>query len=346
MNVKRFIKGLVIVPICALSFTGMAASQNYSVVDTIKVGGEGGWDFLTVDDQASRLYLSHNTIVNVVDLKSKTVVGTIPDTKGVHGIAIAKDLNKGYVSNGKDSSVTIFDLKTLKTITKIAVTGKGPDAIMYDKFSHQVFVFNGKSSNATVIDAKENKVVGSIALDGKPEVCVTNDSGLVYVNLEDKSVVLVINAKQLKIEQKWPLAPGDGPTGLAIDKKNNRLFSGCGNHLMVVMDSRNGKVISTLPIGDHVDGVAFDPAVKCAFSSNGEGNITVVQEVSPDSFKVAETVQTQKGAKTITLNPQTHHLYLSVADFGPAPQPSEDEPKPRPKVIEGTFKVLDVAQGK
>ena len=314
----------------------------YKIVNRFSVPGEGGWDYLTIDESTGRLFLSHGTVVQVIDSKSGKLLGTITDTKGVHGIALANDLNKGFTSNGKDTSVTIFDLSTLATITKIKVTGINPDAILYDEFSHKIFVFNGKSSNATVIDAASNRVVETIVLDGKPEFAVSDGAGKVFVNIEDKSEIQVINSKILKVEKTWSVAPGEEPSGLALDRITHRLFSVCNNKMMVIMDSENGKVITSLPIGGSVDGVAFDPELKTAYSSNGDGTVTVVLEKSNDWFKVIETIATQKGARTIALDKKTHHVYLTTAEYGDVPDPTAENPKRRPPIKPETFKVIDI----
>jgi DNA-binding beta-propeller fold protein YncE len=284
------------------------------------------------------MYVSHGMIANVVDLKTGKSAGTIADTKGIHGIAIANDLNKGYTSNGRDSSVTVFNLKTLEVITIIHITGKNPDAILYDSFSGKVFTFNGGSADATAIDAKTDKVIGTIALNGKPEFPQADGKGKVYVNNEDKSEINVINSVTLKVEQHWSIAPGEEPSGLALDNQNHLLFSVCGNKLMVVSDAVAGKVLTTLPIGDGCDGAVFDPVYKRVYASNGEGTMTVVQEVTPASFKVLETVKTHQGARTITLDNTTHHLYLSCAEY----EASAEGSAGRPKLIAGSFMVLDI----
>ena len=314
------------------------AQSNYKVAGQIHLEGDGGWDYLSVDESAGRLYVSHATMALVVDLKTGKQIGKIPSTNGIHGIAVVTSLNKGFTSNGRDSSVTVFDLKTFEVTGKIKVTGKNPDAILYDAFSQKLFTFNGGSSNATVIDPKENKVIGTIHLDGKPEFPVTDGKGKIFVNIEDKSKISLINATTLKVEKSWSIAPGEEPSGLALDNETHRLFSVCGNKLMVVSDAEAGKVVTTLPIGDRCDGVAFDPATKRAFSSNGEGTITVVQEVNKDSFKVLETIVSQKGARTIAVDKTTHHLYLPTAEFEAAPSDNG-----RPAMKPGTFMVLDVA---
>ncbi|MBF0500380.1 MAG: YncE family protein [Candidatus Riflebacteria bacterium] len=341
---RKSVLALCCLSLLCLTNAGQAqtASSQYKIANRISVDGEGGWDLLAVDETSGRLYMSHSTMVQVIDTKAGKVVGTIPNTNGVHAIAIASDLKKGFITCGKDSTVAIFDLESLKILASVAVTGQNPDAILYDSFSHQVFVFNGKSSNATVIDANTNKVTSTIALDGKPELPVSDENGTVFVNLEDKSMIDVINAKTMKVEQKWPIAPGEEPTGLAIDKENNRLFAGCNNKMMVVIDSKTGKVITTLPVGEHVDGVAFDPEKKRAYSSNGDGTLTVVQEEGKDKFSVLETVTTQKGARTLAVDTKTHHIFLPTAEFGPPPAPTTEHPKPRPSIKPGTFVILDV----
>ena len=320
-----------------MSSTCLLAQSNYKAGNKIHVEGDGGWDYLNVDEVNGRIFVSHGTVAQAIDIKTGKLVGTIPNTIGIHGIAIANDLNKGFTSNGRDSSVTIFNLKTFEIITKINVTGRNPDAILYDPFSHKVFTFNGGGNNSTVIDANENKVIGTIALDGKPEFPVTDGKGKIYVNIEDKSVINVINSVTLKVEKHWPIAPGEEPSGLALDNQTHRLFSVCANKFMVVTDAETGKIITTLPIGDRCDGVAFDPEKKRAYASNGEGSITVVQEDNGNSFKVLETVLTQPGAKTIAIDKNTHHLYLTTAEYETAPSATNRRPPVKPN----SFVILD-----
>ena len=315
----------------------LTAQSNYKISRQIAVGGDGSWDYITVDGAASRIYASHATSAVVVDSKTGKVIGSIPDTKGIHGIALNKALNRGYTSNGRDSSVTVFDLTTLKPIETIKVTGANPDCIMFDSFSGKIFTFNGRSSNATVIDSKNNKVLATIPLDGKPEFAASDGNGNIFVNIEDKSVINVISSKEFKVIHQWPIAPGEEPSGLALDNETHRLFSVCSNKLMVVTDAETGKVITTLPIGDRCDGVAFDPAKKLAYSSNGEGSITVVQEVNAKTFKVLETIKTLPGAKTIALDLATHHLYLPTAEYGVAAAGER-----RPPIKPNSFMILDV----
>ena len=318
------------------------AQSNYKVLNKIHIDGNGGWDYITMDEAASRLYVSHGNEMNVVDVTTNTLIGTIPDTKGVHGITLAKDLNKGFISDGRDTSVTIIDLKTLKFIAKVKVTGNNPDAILYDPFSQKVFTFNGRSSNSTVIDAKTNKVIGTIKLAGKPEFAVTDLKGKIFVNIEDKNSITAINVNTLKVEHDWSIVPGEAPSGLAIDLKNKRLFSVCENKIMVVVDYETGKVITTLKTGEGTDGVSFDPVLKRAYSSNGQGTMTVVQEKDANTFTVLENVPTQKGARTITVNSKTHKLYLPTAEYNEAPAPTAQNPRPRATIKPGTFTVLEV----
>jgi YVTN family beta-propeller protein len=327
---------------CWISSFAQTDNSKYKIANKFRVEGDGGWDYLTADDSTGRLFISHGNIVQVVDDKTGKLIGTITGLNGVHGIALANDLNKGFISSGRDSSVTVFNLKTLAAITKINVTGKNPDAILYEPFTQKVFTFNGRSSNVTVIDAKTYAVEGTIAVDGKPEFSATDGKGNVYFNVEDKSEVSVINAKTMKVEKTWSVKPGEEPSGLAIDAANHLLFSVCGNKLMVISDAVEGKVITSVPIGEGVDGAAFDPVLKRVYSSNGEGTLTVVQEENNNKFSVIETVKTQKGARTITVDRKTHHVFLPTADFGETPAPTKDKPKPRPQIKPNTFLILDI----
>ena len=320
--------------------------QTYKVSKKINISGDEGWDYLAVDDVNQHLFVSHGSVVNVVDLKTDKTIATISDTKGVHGIAIANDLNKAFITDGKDNAVTIVNLKTFELIEKVTIEGQKPDAVLYDQFSHKVLTFNAKSNDATVIDAVTNKVVKTIPLGGKPEFSVTNTKGLIYVNIEDKNQIKTIDAKTLEVTATWSIAPGDEPSGLAIDLKTNRLFAVCGNNLMIVVDATNGNIIKTLPIDADCDGVAFDAKRKLAFTSNGIGTITVVKEENSNTFSVQETVKTQKGARTITLNKKTHQLYLSTADFGAKPEATTVNPKPRASLIPNSFVVLVVESAK
>jgi YVTN family beta-propeller protein len=317
-------------------------AQSYKVSKKIAVPGDEGWDYLAVDEVNQHLFVSHGSVVNVVDLKTDKILATIPDTKGVHGIAIANDLNKAFITDGKDNAVTIVNLTSFELIAKVPIEGQKPDAVLYDQFSQKVFTYNAKSSDATVLDAVSNKVIKTIPLEGKPEFSVTNTKGLVYVNIEDKNQIKTIDTKTLEVTATWSIAPGDEPSGLAIDLETNRLFSVCGNKLMVIVDATNGTIIKTLPIGDGCDGVAFDPTRKLVFSSNGEGSLTVVKEENATTFRVQETVPTQKGARTIAVNKTTHQLYCSTANYGSKPEPTPENPKPRAPLVPNSFVVLVV----
>jgi len=329
---------VIFLVLLSVSFVHSQQTSNgwYKIVKNIHPEGDDKWDYLSSDDQASRLYVSHGNIVQVVDEVKGEVIGQITGLNGVHGIAIAAGMKKGFISSGKDSSVTVFDTKTLKVITKITVTGKGPDAILFDPFSKKVFVNNGKTNNVTVINAETNKVEATIALEGKPEFSVSDGKGKVYMNIEDKNSIAVINSSTYKVENVWSLAPGEGPSGLAIDNEMHRLFSVCQNKLMVVADAGTGKIIMTLPIGDRTDGAAFDPGLRRAYSSNGDGTLTVVQEEKGDTFSILANVATQKGARTITVNTLTHHLYLPTASF------EAQVGNERPKIVPSSFVILEL----
>ncbi len=321
-------------------FGNEPAPSNFKIVNKIHLEGDAGWDYLYSDDNAGRLYVSHGTMVQVVNETNGQLIGTISGMKGVHGIAIASEFEKGFISSGRDTSVTVFDTRTLKVIERIKVTGQNPDAILFDSFSKKVFTFNGRSNNSTVIDVTTDKIIETIALPGKPEFSVSDGKGKVFVNFEEESKIGQINSSTLKVENVWPIAPGEEPSGLAFDVETKRLFSVCGNKLMVIVDAENGKVITSVPIGERVDGSAFDPDLKYIYSSNGDGTLTVVKEENKDSFKILENVPTQKGSRTITVNRKTHHIYLSTADF--EPRKEGDDPKARPKIVPNSFVVLDI----
>jgi DNA-binding beta-propeller fold protein YncE len=308
------IAGLSLVGL-SLSLADAQTAPGYKVIKKISIPGQGGWDYLAVDEAARRLYVSHATQVEVLDVDSGAIVGKIENTQSVHGIAIAPELGRGFTSNGQSSNVTIFDLKTLKKIADVP-TGKKPDAIIYDPTSSRVFAFNGGSNSVTAIQAADGKVAGMVDLGGGPEYAVADGSGYVYDNLEDESLVLKINARSLKVEQRWPTGPCASPSSISMDRPNRRLFVGCRSKVMAVMNADSGQVITTLPIGDHVDATAFDPDSKLIFNSNGEGTITVIHEDSPDEYSVIETVKTLPKAKTMALDMKTHQLFLSTAEAG------------------------------
>ena len=320
-----------------------AAGPGYKVVNTYKVGGEGGWDYLTADAAARRLYISRGTHVIVLDLDSGKTVGDIADTPGVHGIALAPELGRGFVSNGREGTVSIFDLKTLATSSKVKV-GDNPDAILYDPATQRVFTFNGRSQDSTAIDAVKGTVLGTIKLDGKPEFAASDAKGQIFVNIEDKSELTAIDPNKLEVKAKWPLAPCESPSGLSIDRKNRRLFVGCENKMMAVVNADTGKVLATPAIGDGVDATTFDDETGLAFASCGEGVLTVVREESPDKFSVAETVPTQQGARTLALDSKTHNVFVVTAKFGPPPAATADNPHPRRSILPDSFVVLVVGK--
>jgi DNA-binding beta-propeller fold protein YncE len=321
----------------------VAADSGYHVVKTYTLGGEGGWDYLTLDSASRRLYISRATHVVVIDADSGKPVGDIPDTPGVHGIALAPEFGRGFISNGREGTVSIFDMNGLKTLNKMKV-GENPDAILYDPASKRVFAFNGRSHDASVIDAEKGALISTIKLDGKPEFAVTDEKGEVFVNIEDKSELTAINSRSLQVTSRWPLTPCEEPTGLAIDRKNRRLFSGCSDKLMAVVNSDTGQLITVLPIGDGVDGTAFDPDTGYAFASCGEGLLTVVHEDSAGKFNVVDNIPTQRGARTLTLDPKTHQIFLVTAKFGPPPATTASQPRPRPAILPDSFVMLVVGR--
>ena len=318
-----------------------APGDQYKLDKSYVLGGDGGWDYLAFDTVGHRLFLSRATRVMVVDPDTGKLITEIPDTAGVHGIAFSQDLGKGFSSNGQESTVTEFDLKTLKQIAKIKVTGENPDAIAYEPVSRRIFTFNGHSGNSTVIDAATGTVVATIPLDGKPEFAVADGKGRIYVNIEDKSELSEIDAAKAVVVKTWSLAPCQEPSGLAMDQAHRRLFSGCDNKVMAVSDADAGKVVATLPIGEGVDATGFDPGTGLAFSSNGEGNLTVIHEDSPDKYSVVQTAATRKFARTMTLDPASHKVYLVTADVKVEPAPAGQRPKRT--VLPGTFTLLVMA---
>jgi YVTN family beta-propeller protein len=323
------------------SFASAApGASGYHLLKKIPLGGEGGWDYLTFDSHTRKLFISRGTKVVVLGVDAGKVAGEIPNTDGVHGIALAPDLNRGFTSNGRANTVTIFDLKTLAVIATVPA-GTNPDAIVYDASSKRVFTMNGRSSNATAIDAATGNVAGTIALDGKPEFAVADGDGRVYVNIEDKSEMQAIDSKKLAVTATWKVAPCEEPSGLAMDAAHRRLFAGCGNKMMAVVDADSGKIIATPAIGDGVDANAFDPGTGLAFASNGQSaTLTVVHEDAPDTFTVVEDVATQRGARTMALDPKSHEVYLVTADFGARPAATADNPRPRPAIVPDSFVVL------
>jgi DNA-binding beta-propeller fold protein YncE len=317
----------------------------YHLLRKMAVGGDGGWDYLTVDPEAKRIYLSRGTHVMIVDEEKGEVIGDIPDTKGVHGIALAKDLGKGFTSNGQAASVTVFDLSSMKTTGTITGTGKNPDSIIYDASTKRVWTFNGGTANSTVIDATSEKIVGTVALAGKPETPVLDGKGSIFVNIEDKNSLVQIDAKAMTVKHTYPMAGCEGPSGIAMDTAHRRVFSGCSDSKkLAVTDADSGKQIAAVDICEDTDASAFDAALGFAFASCREGAISVVHEDSPDKYSVAQTIKTEFGARTMAIDTKTHHLFTVTSDLKPPAAPTAENPHPRPQPVPGTFRVLEYAQ--
>jgi DNA-binding beta-propeller fold protein YncE len=316
------------------------AAPHYRIAQHLALPGDEGWDYLTFEQGGHRLFVAHGSRVLVVDADKLAVVGEIADTPGVHGIALAPDLGRGYVSAGRAGTVVVFDLKTLARLKVIKVTGENPDAILYDPATHRVFTFNGRGRNATAIDAQSNEVIGSIALDAKPEFAQSDGKGRVYVNLEDKSSLALIDPRKLAVVSVWPIAGCDAPSGLALDAARERLFPGCDNKVMAAVDGRSGRVLGTVPIGAGVDATAFDPGTRLAYASCGDGTLTVARVSPRGALEVVESVPTQRGARTLALDLRTHRVFLVTSDFAPPPAPSAEHPHPRPAIVPGSFRLL------
>ncbi len=334
-----FLAGLAIV----LASTQMnAQTSGFQLIKKTIVGGEGGWDYLTVDSENRRLYVSHSTKVEVLNIDTHEKVGEIANLQGVHGIAIVPKKGRGITTNGRTNTATIFDLNSLAPIAEVP-TGKNPDALLYDNFSNRVYIFNHSGGDATVVDIATGKVTGTVVLGGEAvEAGVSDENGTIFVNLEDINEIVSIDTKSLTVKTRWKIAPGEEPTGLALDRETHRLFTVCHNEWMMILDSDNGKVVAQVPIGKRVDGVVFDPSTKLAISSNGEGSISIVKEISANEFKLVETVKTEVGARTITMDHKTHHVFVSSAQYGTAPAATTENPRPRPPVLPGTFMILEL----
>jgi DNA-binding beta-propeller fold protein YncE len=322
---------------------GLAAPQTggYHLLKKIVIGGGGGWDYLALEAGSRLLYVSHGNAFEVVNVDTGAKLDPIPNLQGVHGVAFAPDRGRGYISNGRGNSVTVFDLKTRAVIEEVSVTpGQNPDAIMYDAVSGRVFTFNGRTANATAIDAATDKVVGTVDIGGKPEFAVTDGKGLVFVNNEDKSEIVSFDAKTLEVKKRWSIAPGEGPSGLAVDLKNKRLFSVC-DKVLVVSDFVAGKVVATVEIGPGPDAVRYDPGTGLIFAPcGGNGTLSVVRQESADKYSLLETVPTARGGRTMELDLKTHNVFVVVAEYGPASAPTKEVPKPRPTVVPNSFQVL------
>jgi YVTN family beta-propeller protein len=329
---QPFTKTCLVLAASTLCFLQVSAQKSgYHLIHTFHIKSGGGWDYLAVN--GSKLYVSHSTQVNILDKQSGDSVGVVPNTNGVHGIAFIPALNKGYTSNGRSNNVTVFELSTGKVLSQVT-TGQNPDAIIYEPYTRKIITCNGRSNDLTIIDPATEQVTATIPLGGKPETAVSDEEGKLFVNLEDKNEIVAVNLQTGKVESHWSIAPAEGPTGLAYDKETKRLFAGC-EKMLAVVDAVNGKLIDKITIGDGCDGVAFDKDSKTIFTSNGEGTMTVIKETSANSYEILENVPTKKGARTITIDEDTHTLYLPTAGFGPATAPGQ-----RPPVIAGTFQVL------
>lgn len=336
---KNIIAGTLWVALIPVIHLQAQNKKDFHIIKTFHIASPGGWDYIAVGPGNNRLYVSHGTQVNILDKTTGDSIGVIENTTGVHGIAFDKANGKGFTSNGRLNNVTEFDLKTNAVITQIA-TGENPDAILYEPFSKKIVTCNGRSKDLSIIDPVANKVIATVPVGGKPETAVSNEAGKLYVNIEDKSEIICVDMKTFAVEAHWPLSPAQEPTGLAIDRKTNRLFAGCGNKLLAIVNATDGKVIKTVSIGDGCDGAAFDAVTKNIFTSNGEGTLSVIHEKSGDDFEPAITVVTKRGARTIAVDEQTHLIFLPTADF----EPQDPNVRTRPKMIAGTFQVLVVGQ--
>jgi DNA-binding beta-propeller fold protein YncE len=331
---------LAVVGALALLTSHAQASAQYRIAHEVSLPGDEGWDYLTLEAGGQRLFIAHGTRVQVVDTGTLALVGEIADTPGVHGIALAPDLGRGYISAGRSGVIVVFDLKTLARLKEIKTTGENPDAILYDPASHRVFTFNGRGRNATAVDAKTDEVIGTIALDAKPEFAVSDGKGRIYVNLEDKNSLAVIDPQKLTVTSVWPISGCEEPSGLAIDAAGQRLFPVCGNKVMAVMDATSGHVLGTAAIGAGVDAAAFDPGSHLAFASCGEGTLTVVRQSASAAPQPVQSVPTRRGARTMALDVRSHRIYLVTADFGALPAATPEQPHPRPAILPGSFRLL------
>jgi DNA-binding beta-propeller fold protein YncE len=335
----------LVLSLVSASAPAAAGASAHRVLTSFPVGGEGGWDYLAVEPASRRIYVSRGTHVAVVDADSGKVVGDVPGTEGVHGIALAPDLRKGFTSNGRAGTVTVFDLSTLAATATIRTTGENPDAILYEPVSRRVFTFNGRGKNATAIDAAAGAVAGTVPLGGKPEFAVSDAAGVVYVNIEDTAEVVAFDAKSLAVKGRLKLTSCEEPTGLALDPKSRRLFAGCSaNRTLAILGADDGKPLGTVPIGQGCDGVVFDAGTGLVYASNGDGTLNVIRETAPGTWASVETVTTKKGARTLALDPSTHRLFLPVARYGPAPAATADVPRPRPPMVPGSFELLVVGR--
>jgi DNA-binding beta-propeller fold protein YncE len=340
---RAFVLAALILFVSGMRAAAVQPVGGYHLLKKIVLGGEGFWDYLTLDSQNRTLYIAHGDRVEILNVDSAVKSDPITGLSGIHGVALAPESGRGFISNGRTDSLVVFDLKTRQKTGEVK-TGANPDAVLYDSFSRRVFSFNGRSADATAIDAASNNVAGTIPLGGKPEFAVSDGQGNIFVNIEDTSEIVNFDARTLQVLHRWKLAPGEEPSGLALDKKNKRLLSVCGNNLLVVINAETGAIIGNLPIGAGSDGVKFDPGNGLIFSSNGEGTLTVIHQDTPDQYAVRETIPTARGARTLAIDPKTHHVFVVTAEFGPAPAATPERPRPRPIIIPGTFMLLEYAQ--
>ncbi len=353
MPVRRFLGFLCFTALVAslpllLSQNSVQAAppgSGYHLIRKMPVGGEGGWDYLTVDPDAKRIYLSRGTHVMVVDEEKGEVIGDIPNTEGVHGIALAKDLGKGFTSNGRANTLRVFDLATLKATATVTVPGKNPDSILYDADNKRVWTFNGGTANATAIDAASGAVLTTVAVGGKPETPVLDGKGSIFLNIEDKNSLVELDAKAMTVKHTYPMEGCEAPSGIAMDTVHRRVFAGCSDSKkLAVVNADTGKVVATPAIGEDTDASGFDPATGLAFASCREGVLSIIHEDSPDKYSVVANVKTEFGARTMALDPKTHHVFLVTADLKPAGAPTADNPHPRPQPVPGTFRVLEYGE--
>jgi len=339
--VRPWLAGAGALVVALLGGEAQAAPQ-YHIAHEVQVPGDEGWDYLAFEQGGHRLFIAHGTQVQVVDTEQLAVSGAIADTPGVHGIALAPDIGHGYISAGRSGTIVVFDLKSLVRLKEIKATGENPDAILYDPATHRVLSFNGRGRNATVIDAKTDQVAGTIALDAKPEFAVSDGKGHVYVNLEDKNSLAQIDAQRQAVTAVWPIKGCEEPSGLAIDRTGQRLFAACSNKVMAVIDAATGRTLGTAPIGAGVDAAGYDPGVRLAFASCGEGVLTAIGTGASGAPEVAQSLSTQRGARTMALDESSHRVFLVTAGFGPPPAATPEHPHPRPAIVPGTFRLLVV----
>jgi DNA-binding beta-propeller fold protein YncE len=338
-HLQALTAALVLVAAPSASSAQSTTGGSYHVSHDFRLGGDGRWDYVTVDTARRRLFIARQTRVMVVDPESGRILGEIPGLNGAHGVALAYPVGHGFATSGRDSTVTMFDLETLRVLRRTKAADDA-DAVLYDPASKRIFTFNGDARSSSAIDPVSGGLIGSVPLGGKPEFGVTTGEGQLYVNLEDKAEIVEIDPAAMRVRRHWSLAPCEEPTGLAIDRVHHLLFSGCHNKLMVISDAAKGKMIAHVPIGGGVDAGAFDPSSQLAFASNGDGTLTVVHEDSPTSFRVVATVPTRPGARTMALDERTHRIYTVTSAFGPTPAPTASEPRPRPSLVPGTFSLL------